>query len=60
MENGTYRKSTLPNGLRVLTAPMPHTRSVSVSVYVGAGSRYETPQQAGLAHFIEHLCFKGT
>ena len=60
MENGTYRKSTLPNGLRVLTAPMPHTRSVSVSVYVGAGSRYETPPQAGLAHFIEHLCFKGT
>jgi predicted Zn-dependent peptidase len=60
MENGTYRKSTLPNGLRVLTAPMPHTRSVSVSVYVGAGSRYETSQQSGLAHFIEHLCFKGT
>ncbi len=60
MQNGTYRKTTLSNGLRVLTAPMPHTRSVSVSVYVGAGSRYETSQQAGLAHFIEHLCFKGT
>lgn len=60
MEDSAYQKTTLPNGLRVLTAPMPYTRSVSVSVYVGAGSRYETPPQAGLAHFIEHLCFKGT
>ncbi len=55
-----YQKTTLPNGLRVLTAAMPHTRSVAVSVYVGAGSRYETPPEAGLAHYIEHLCFKGT
>jgi predicted Zn-dependent peptidase len=39
---------------------MPHTRSVSISVYVGAGSRYETPPEAGLSHFVEHLCFKGT
>jgi len=55
-----YQRATLANGLRVLTAPMPHTRSVSVSIYLGAGSRYETPDQAGLSHFIEHLCFKGT
>ncbi len=60
MEATTYQKTTLPNGLRVLTAPMPHTRSVAVSIYVGAGSRYETQAQAGLSHFIEHLCFKGT
>jgi predicted Zn-dependent peptidase len=60
MEDPVYKKTTLPNGLRVLTAPMPHTRSVAVSVYVGAGSRYETAHQAGVAHFIEHLCFKGT
>ncbi len=60
MENGLYHKTTLANGLRVLTAPMPHTRSVAVSVYVGAGSRYETEQEAGLSHFVEHLCFKGT
>lgn len=60
MEDSPYRKTTLPNGLRVLTAPMPRTRSVSVSIYIGAGSRYETASQAGLAHFIEHLCFKGT
>ncbi len=56
----SYCKTTLANGLRVVTAPMPHTRSVSVSVYVGAGSRYELPEQSGLSHFLEHLCFKGT
>jgi predicted Zn-dependent peptidase len=60
MDDPFYHKATLPNGLRVLTAPMPHTRSVAVSVYVGAGSRYEPEPLAGLAHFIEHLCFKGT
>jgi predicted Zn-dependent peptidase len=52
---------TLDNGLRVAVTPMPHARSVSVSVYVAAGSRYEAaPQDAGLSHFLEHLCFKGT
>ncbi|HWC30567.1 MAG TPA: pitrilysin family protein, partial [Dehalococcoidia bacterium] len=56
----TYHKTTLPNGLRLITAPMPHTRSVSISIYVGAGSRYEKPAEAGISHFIEHLCFKGT
>jgi predicted Zn-dependent peptidase len=55
-----YSKRRLANGLRVITAPMPHTRSVSVSIYVGAGSRYETPAEAGISHFVEHLCFKGT
>jgi predicted Zn-dependent peptidase len=39
---------------------MPHTRSVALSIYVGAGSRYEDDARAGLSHFIEHLCFKGT
>jgi predicted Zn-dependent peptidase len=53
-------RTTLDNGLRVLTAPMPSTRSVSVSIYLGAGSRYETPQEAGLSHMAEHLVFKGT
>ena len=60
MEDGAYQKTVLPNGLRVITAPMPHTRSVAVSIFVGAGSRYETDTQAGLSHFVEHLCFKGT
>jgi predicted Zn-dependent peptidase len=39
---------------------MPHTRSVSVCIYLGAGSRYESEALAGASHFIEHLCFRGT
>ena len=60
LQETSYQKTTLPNGLRLVTAPMPHTRSVSVSVYVGAGSRYETKADAGISHFVEHMCFKGT
>ncbi len=55
-----YQKSVLDNKLRVVTSSMPHTRSVSVGVFIGAGSRYEKAEQAGISHFIEHLCFKGT
>lgn len=55
-----HKKTTLNNGLRVLTNPMPHTRSVSICIFVGVGSRYETEPQAGVSHFIEHLCFRGT
>ena len=55
-----YRRTVLTNGLRVLTAEMPHTRSVSVFIAVGAGSRYEPAEKAGLSHFLEHLPFKGT
>ena len=55
-----YSKKQFANGLRLLTAPMPHTRSVAISIYVGAGSRYETPVEAGVSHFLEHLTFKGT
>ena len=51
---------TLPNGLRVLSATMPHARSATVSFYLGAGSRYETLPQAGISHLVEHCCFKGT
>ena len=50
----------LENGLRLVTSPMPHTRSVTVSFYVGAGSRYECDEQAGISHIVEHACFKGT
>ncbi|MBM2826397.1 MAG: peptidase family [Dehalococcoidia bacterium] len=39
---------------------MPHTRSVSISIYMGVGSCYESPEVAGVSHFVEHLCFKGT
>ena len=50
----------LDNGLRVLVLPVPHARSVSLSAYVAAGSRYELDAEAGLSHFVEHLAFKGT
>lgn len=60
MEDLEYQRTTLDNGLRILSSPMPGTRSVSVSVYVGAGSRYETDAEAGISHLLEHLVFKGT
>jgi len=55
-----YIKTTLDNGLRILTTTMPHTRSVGLAFLVGVGSRYETDAQAGASHFIEHIMFKGT
>ena len=55
-----YQKKVLDNGLRIITCPMPHTRSVSICIYLGTGSRYESETQAGVSHFIEHLCFRGT
>ena len=55
-----YQKTTLDNGLRIVTAAMPHTQSVSLSVFVGAGSRHETEAESGISHFIEHLSFRGT
>ncbi len=55
-----YRKVTLDNGLRLVTAAMSHTRSVSISFFIGAGSRYEDEKHAGISHFIEHMLFKGT
>ncbi len=55
-----YRKTTMDNGLRLLTSAMPHTRSVSIGFFIGVGSRYETDEQGGLSHFIEHMLFKGT
>ncbi len=58
--NEFYRRTVLPNGIRILTSAMPTVRSASVSVYVGAGSRYERDEEAGLSHFLEHLLFKGT
>jgi len=54
------RRTTLPNGLRIASERMPHVRSVSVGVWVGVGSRCETPEQNGICHFIEHMLFKGS
>lgn len=55
-----YQKSTLANGLRIVTETMPHTRSIAVSIFIGVGSRFEADPQAGISHFIEHMLFKGT
>ena len=55
-----HQLCTLENGLRIVTVPMPQTRSVSVSFYVGAGNRYETRPVAGISHFVEHMLFKGS
>lgn len=55
-----YQRKVLPNGLRVITVPMPSFESVTVLVMVGAGSRYETKKNNGISHFLEHMAFKGT
>src|ERR671914_850908 len=57
---GVFQRHTLSNGLRVLTAPMPQAQSVSCFVMLAAGSRYETAEAKGIAHFSEHMFFKGT
>jgi predicted Zn-dependent peptidase len=54
------QRHTLPNGLVVITETMPHVRSVSVGIWVRNGSRLEVLEENGLAHFIEHMVFKGT
>jgi predicted Zn-dependent peptidase len=55
-----FERQTLPNGLRLLTAPIDHAQSVSCFIMLAAGSRYETPDTNGIAHFAEHMFFKGT
>ncbi len=55
-----YKKVKLKNGLRVILAPMAGTKTVTVMIMIGVGSRYETNREAGLSHFIEHMFFKGT
>jgi len=54
------QRTTLENGIRVITEHIPHAHSVSIGIWVASGSRHETPAQNGVAHFIEHLLFKGT
>lgn len=55
-----FKRTFLPNGLRVLTIPMPSFESATVMVMVGAGSRYEKKTNNGISHFLEHMAFKGT
>jgi predicted Zn-dependent peptidase len=56
----TFERHTLDNGLRVLTANLPQAQSVTCMVMLAAGSRYETAETNGIAHFSEHMFFKGT
>ena len=55
-----YHLERLDNGLRILTAPMESAQSVTCAIMLAAGSRYETPETNGIAHFSEHMFFKGT
>jgi predicted Zn-dependent peptidase len=56
----TLRLHTLPNGFRIVTEDMPGLKSASIGIWVGAGGRHETSAQNGIAHFLEHMAFKGT
>ena len=55
-----YRKTELKNGVRIITERLEHFRSVSIGIWVGAGSRDEEEERNGISHFIEHMIFKGT
>ncbi|TAK69391.1 MAG: insulinase family protein [Actinomycetota bacterium] len=59
-DGGVVRRTVLPGGLRVVTEQVPGVRSVTFGIWVGVGSRDETARQAGSAHYLEHLLFKGT
>ena len=56
----TFERTTLANGVRVVTAPMTHVESTAWYVMLAAGSRYETAETSGVAHFVEHMLFCGT
>src|SRR5687767_2952608 len=55
-----YERTALPDGPRVISSRMPGSRSLSLAVYILAGSRLESRDNAGVAHFMEHVTFKGT
>ncbi len=56
----TWETTTLPNGLRIVTTPIPTTQAASVNLFVGVGSRSEPQRLNGITHFLEHMVFKGT
>lgn len=58
--SGVFEKTTLPNGIRVISERFPAVRSVSLGVWLDVGSRSEPDKLAGVCHFIEHMIFKGT
>src|SRR4026209_2706577 len=53
-------RDVLDNGLRLITETMPHVRSVTIGVWLTRGSRHESDKRSGIAHFVEHMLFKGT
>ena len=55
-----YKKTTLKNGLRIITVPQKKTLAATVLILVGTGSKYETKELNGISHFLEHMFFKGT
>lgn len=55
-----YSHKTLKNGLQIVTVPMPSNQTATVMVLVETGSDYETKENNGISHFLEHMCFKGT
>ncbi|RMH41203.1 MAG: insulinase family protein [Alphaproteobacteria bacterium] len=56
----TVRIDRLSNGLRIVTEAMPHLESAALGIWVEAGGRNERPEENGIAHFLEHMAFKGT
>jgi predicted Zn-dependent peptidase len=60
IETSSYRKSTLANGVRVITESMPYVRSASLGIWADVGSASERSEQRGISHLIEHMLFKGT
>lgn len=56
----SFQNSKLVNGINVVTFNMPYVNSVSINIIVKVGSRYESKQESGISHFLEHMAFKGT
>ena len=60
VQHSNYKKTVLPNGIRVVSEEIPYVRSISVGVWIEVGSRDEHPGNNGISHFLEHMVFKGT
>ncbi|MFA5100187.1 MAG: pitrilysin family protein [Candidatus Omnitrophota bacterium] len=60
MKKNPYKKTTLDNGVRVISCPMKDRKSLALGIWVAVGSRYEQPSAAGISHYLEHMVFKGT
>src|SRR5437879_13248207 len=60
LSNSPIVRDVLDNGLRILTEQMTQVRSISIGVWLTRGSRHESADKSGIAHFVEHMLFKGT